>query len=66
MAFDFPIDKIFGINIDLDIRTRDSIVYECKLLDAFPTTMNAIELSNELDGLVQLNIQLSYRNWEKV
>ena len=66
MAFDFPIDKIFGINLDIDIRTRDSVVYECKLLDAFPTTMNAIELNNELDGLVQLNVQLSYRNWEKV
>ena len=66
MAFDLPIDKIFGINIDLDIRTRESIVYETKLLDAFPTTLNAIELNNELDGLVQLSVQLSYRNWEKV
>ena len=63
MAFDFPIDKIFGINIDLDIRTKNSIVYEVKLMDAFPTTMNTIELNNELDGLVQLNVQLSYRNW---
>lgn len=66
LAFDFPIDKIFGINIDIDILTRESIVYETKLLDAFPTTLNAIELNNELDGLVQLNIQLSYRNWERV
>lgn len=66
MAFDFPIDKIFGINIDVDLRTNDSIVYETKLLDAFPTTLNAIELNNELDGLVQLSVQLSYRNWEKV
>ena len=66
MAFDFPIDKIFGINIDIDIRTKANVVYECRLLDAFPTTMSAIELNNELDGLVQLNVQLSYRNWEKV
>ena len=66
MAFDFPIDKIFGINLDIDIRTREAIVYETKLLDAFPTTMNAIELNNELDGLVQLNVQLSYRNWERI
>jgi len=65
-SFDFPIDRIFGINIDLDIATRESIVYETKLLDAFPTTMNSIELNNELDGLVQLQVQLSYRNWERV
>ena len=66
MAFDFPVDKIFGINIDLDIRTRESIVYETKLLDALPTTLNAIELNNELDGLVQIQVQLSYRNWTRV
>ena len=63
MAFDFPIDKIFGLNLDLDIRTRESIVYECTLKDAFPTTMNAIEFTDEQDGLVKLNVQLSYTNW---
>tara|TARA_R110002126_G_scaffold7926_1_gene38311 strand:+ start:102 stop:641 length:540 start_codon:yes stop_codon:yes gene_type:complete len=53
-AFDFP----------LDIRTKDS-VYQVKLLDAFPTTMNAIEFNNEQDGLVKLNVQLSYKNWTR-
>lgn len=66
LAFDFPVDRIFGINIDIDVRTTPQAIYQCKLLDAFPTTMNAIELNNELDGLVQLNVQLSYRNWEAV
>jgi len=65
-AFDFPIDRFFGINIDIDLRTDDAVVYEVLLMDAFPTTMNGIELSNELDGLVQLSVQLSYRNWKKV
>lgn len=41
-------------------------VYSCKLIDAFPTTFQAIELSNELDGLVQFTVQLSYTNWEAV
>tara|TARA_R110000868_G_scaffold26610_2_gene102267 strand:+ start:18745 stop:19311 length:567 start_codon:yes stop_codon:yes gene_type:complete len=61
--FDFPIDKIFG----LDTRTKDSwnSVYQVKLLDAFPTTMNAIEFNNEQDGLVKLNVQLSYKNWTR-
>ena len=63
MAFDFPIDKIFGLNLDLDIRTRDSIVYECTLKDAYPTTMSAIEFNNDQDGLVRLSVQLSYTNW---
>ena len=63
MAFDFPIDKIFGLNLDLDIRTQESIVYTCILEDAFPTTMNTIEFSDEQDGLVKLNVQLSYTNW---
>ncbi len=63
MAFDFPIDKIFGLNLDLDIRTQESIIYTCVLKDAFPTTMNTIEFSDEQDGLVKLNVQLSYTNW---
>lgn len=39
-------------------------VYECELIDAFPTTMNAINLTNELDGIIELNIQLSYTDWK--
>jgi len=38
-------------------------VYSVKLIDAFPTTINAVELTNELDGLVQLTVEISYTNW---
>lgn len=48
---------------DLDFITKDDIVYECTLIDAFPTTMNSIQLNNELDGLVELNVSFSYTNW---
>ena len=65
IAFDLGGFNIFGINVDIDIYTRGKIVYECVLMDAFPTTMNAIELNNEQDGLVQLSVQLSYKNWKK-
>lgn len=41
----------------------DTIVYTCVLENAFPTTMNAINLNNEQAGIVELNVQLSYRNW---
>jgi hypothetical protein len=39
------------------------VIYTCKLEKAFPTTVNAINLNNEQNGLVELNVQLSYRNW---
>jgi hypothetical protein len=41
----------------------DEIIYSCVLEEAFPTTMNAIQLNNELDGILELNVQLSYTNW---
>lgn len=44
----------------------EEISYECLLEDAYPTTMTSIDLSNELDGLVELTVQLSYRNWRDV
>ena len=43
----------------------NSVVYACKLLKAFPTTMQAIELGDENQNqLVQLSVQLSYTDWE--
>ena len=36
------------------------------LENAFPTTMGAIELNNELDGLVQIQVQLSYTKWKAI
>ena len=41
-------------------------VYECTLIDAFPTLVNPIEFSNEQGGTSELNIQLSYNNWKGV
>lgn len=58
---DSPIATLFDLGTDSSI--TDSVVYECLLLNAFPTTMSAVELNNELDGFLQVNIQLSYTNW---
>tara|TARA_S200000501_G_scaffold361217_1_gene389213 strand:+ start:290 stop:970 length:681 start_codon:yes stop_codon:yes gene_type:complete len=52
-----------GLELVGDIVTPDQIAYTCLLEDAFPTTMNAIEFSNE-GGLAELNVQLSYTNWQ--
>jgi hypothetical protein len=57
-----PFDFAQG-ELDIDFVTSDKVVYECTLIDAFPTTMNAIELSNEAEGVMQLGVQLSYKNW---
>ena len=43
---------------------NDLVIYKCKLIDCFPTTLNAIQLNNDLDGIVELNVQLSFTNWE--
>ena len=38
-------------------------VYSVELREAFPTTISAIQLNNELDGLVELTVEMSYTNW---
>lgn len=46
------------------IRTQDNTVYTCDLIEAFPTTMTAIELNNGQNSLVEFTVQLSYKNWK--
>lgn len=61
-----PVDFSQG-EIDIDFHLRgDNVKYQCVLRDAFPTTMSAVELNNELDGLLQVNVQISYRTWESI
>lgn len=50
------------ISIGADI--GGGTAYACKLIDAFPTSIQSIDLSNDLDGLVQVTVQLSYTNWK--
>lgn len=58
-----PFDLAQG-ELDLNFVTKDDVVYECQLLDAFPTTLNAIQLGDGLEEqILELSIQLSYRNW---
>ena len=40
-------------------------VYSVDLLEAFPVSTSAIELNNELDGLVQLSVSFAYTNWRR-
>lgn len=51
-------------NIDIDYITKDQIVYSVELFDAFPTTMNAVELGDAQEGGgLTLTISLAYRKW---
>ena len=52
--------------IKVNIGIGAGSVYTVRLKDAFPTTINAVELNNDMDGLVQVSVQLSYTNWESV
>ena len=54
------VQQFFNVGDQLN----DLVIYKCKLIDAYPSTMTGIQLNNELDGIVELNIQLSYTNWE--
>lgn len=49
-----------------DLLSSSDKVYGCNLENAYPTTMNAIELNNEQNGMVELNVQLSYRTWSEI
>jgi len=40
-------------------------VYSVDLLEAFPIASSAIELNNELDGLVQLTVTFAFTNWRR-
>ena len=50
--------------LDLGFIGQDDTVYSCEIIQAFPTTMSSIELGDgNMDGTVNLNVQLSYKNW---
>ena len=56
-------DILTGGNLNLAIFSKDNVVYECELFEAYPTRISAIELSNELDGLVELTVDITYHKW---
>ena len=52
--------------LSINLGLGGGTVYSVELQNAFPTTFNAIEFSNDLDGLVEFTVQLSYTNWKRV
>jgi len=39
-------------------------VYSVELVEAFPTTINEVALTNDLDGLSELTVNFSYTRWK--
>ena len=68
---DAIIDLGFNVNLGIlgnfgaDIITPDQVAFTCILEDAFPTTVNSIDFSNETDQMGELSVQLSYTNWRE-
>lgn len=52
--------KLVGIH---QLNKQGELVYKVTLLEAFPTTVNVIDLNNDQDGLVQCNVTLSFTDW---
>lgn len=57
-----PLDLAQG-EIDLDGIFGDQIAYTCVLENAYPTTLNEIALNNETQDIVEVSVQLSYKDW---
>ena len=55
----FPIN----LNLDVNLVSPASIVYECKLFEAWPINMDTVTLNNDQDGLIEITVQLAYTRW---
>jgi hypothetical protein len=52
--------------LSFDFDLLGASIYSVELIDAFPTTINSIELSNEANGLVEMSVTFAYTNWRVV
>jgi len=60
-----PINLAQG-EIDFNFLTGGDVIYECELLDAYPTNMGQIQLADTAENsLIEITIQLTYRNWRQ-
>ena len=57
-----PLD-LSQLEFDLDFATPPAKICSVTLERAWPVTINPIQLNNDADGLVELQVQLSYIKW---
>ena len=58
--------NLLGINIDIDFNFKQKTNYGVELESAYPKTVNAIQLSNDLDGLLSLSVTFAHRQWRRI
>jgi len=61
--------SIFGLNlnIDVDLRRSEKLIYGVELEDAFPITVNGIDLTDaSTDQTIEISIDLTYKNWKRI
>ena len=49
--------------IDITLGSKDKSVRKVKLEKAYPTSVNVIQLGNEQEGITELQVQLSCKDW---
>jgi len=52
--------------VSLNVDIGQGSVYSIELIEAFPTSISTIDFSNELDGLLEVTVQLSYTRWQSI
>lgn len=52
--------------INVNVGFGSGSVYSVELIEAFPTTMNAIQFNNEENGLVEFNVGLTFTTWKTI
>jgi len=59
-----PLNLASG-KLDFNKLTADAIVYECTLIDAYPTSITAIELSDDAtDQVLEITVSFTYKDWK--
>lgn len=58
--------NLLGINIDIDFNFSQKTSYGVELESAYPKTINAIQLTNDLDGLLSLSVTFTHRQWRRI
>ena len=49
---------------NISLFTANDVTRSYKLVDAWPTSVTSIPLSNEAEGLMELTVSLTYKRWE--
>ena len=58
--------RIHALKKGLDFNFKQKTSYGVELESAYPKTINAIQLTNDLDGLLSLSVTFAHRQWRRI